>query len=73
MASPKRKRWTINLFSQSQPLGSKKQESVSALLRRVAKSIDELGDVAVQDVVLHIEMDKAGRDWPSMTVYYYRR
>lgn len=69
-----KRRWTAEHFSQSNGRGgkSRKQQSVSALLRRVAKSLDELGDVQVQDVVFHMEIDEDGRDSPMMTVYYHR-
>ena len=64
--------WTVEHFSQSNPKGSKGQGSVPTLLRRVAKSIDALGEVQVQDVVLHVDIDDEGRDWPTMTVYFHR-
>lgn len=62
--------WTIRHFSQANPLGED-QENVSALLRRIASSIDELGKVEVQDIVFHGELDDDGQAWPSMTVYFY--
>ena len=41
--------WTILHFSQSNPAGAG-QGDVASLLRRVADSLDGLGDVQVQDV-----------------------
>jgi len=38
----------------------------------VARTIAELGEVDVLDLVLHNEVTEAG-DWPSVTVYYARR
>ena len=61
---------TIAHFSQSNPSGPT-QGDVAALLRRVAESITELGEVDVQDVVFHAELDDEGEAWPSMTVYFY--
>ncbi len=69
--SEKSERWTVEHFSQANPAGDD-QESVPALLRRVAASIDDLGKADVQDVVFHAELDDGGRDWPTMTVYFHR-
>jgi hypothetical protein len=63
-------RWTISHFSQSNPKGAG-QGDVAALLRRVADSVDELGDVQVQDVILRSEVTD-GEDDLSVTVYYHR-
>jgi hypothetical protein len=41
---------------------------VSAALRRVADTIDELGDVDVQDITFSSEVTD-GEDWVSFTVY----
>lgn len=60
--------YTISHFSQSNPAGDS-QGDVAALLRTVADSIASLGDVAVQDLVLHNEITADG-SWPSITVYY---
>ena len=56
-------------FSQANPVG-KGQGDVPALLRRVADSIDALGEVEVQDLVMHTEITEDG-DWPSLTVYFH--
>ncbi|HUY50368.1 MAG TPA: hypothetical protein VMV92_32455 [Streptosporangiaceae bacterium] len=62
--------WTVEHFSQANPAG-KGQGDVPALLRRVADSIDTLGEVEVQDLVLHTEVTEDG-DWHSLTVYFHR-
>ena len=64
-------KWTIFNFSQSNPKGSG-QGDVAALLRRVAESIDELGNVQVQDVAFGSEVTD-GEDDLTMTVYYHRK
>jgi hypothetical protein len=61
--------WTINHFSQSNPDGEG-QGDVAALLRRVADSLDSLGDVQVEDVTFHSETAD-GEDELHVTVYYY--
>jgi hypothetical protein len=61
--------WTINHFSQANPAGSH-QGDVPALLRRVADSLEALGAVEVQDLVLHHEITADG-PWQSVTVYYH--
>lgn len=53
----------------SNPKG-RRQEDVPRLLRRVAKAIQERGDVEIQDVVFHMDVQD-GRDWPTMTVYFH--
>ena len=64
-------KWTIWHFSQSNPAGVG-QGDVAALLRRVADSIDELGDVQVQDVAFHSEVTGEEDDL-TVTVYYHRQ
>jgi hypothetical protein len=59
-------------FSQANPRGAG-QDNVPALLRRVAETIDALGDVQVFDLVLHSEVTSDGENWPSATVYYADR
>lgn len=64
--------WQVWHFSQSNPVGDG-QGDVPALLRRVAASIEQLGDdVEVQDVVFHDEQDDERDSVPSMTVYFHR-
>ncbi|OHV41509.1 hypothetical protein BCD49_00690 [Pseudofrankia sp. EUN1h] len=62
--------WSVYHFSQSNPKGAG-QGDISALLRRVADSIDALGEVDVQDLMMHTEVTADG-DWHSITVYYER-
>ena len=62
--------WTVNHFSQANPEGPG-QGDVPALLRRVAESIEALGDVDVQDAIMDTEVTAEG-SWVSMTVYYKR-
>jgi hypothetical protein len=63
--------WTISHFSQSNPKGEVEGD-VAALLRRVAGTLDEIGDVDVQDITIHTEVTDGGDDL-TMTVYYSRR
>ncbi|MBL7490417.1 hypothetical protein I6A60_40205 [Frankia sp. AgB1.9] len=67
-AARRRDPWTAYHFSQSNPEGAG-QGDVGALLRRVADPIDALGQVDVQDLVLHTDITADG-DWHSITVYY---
>jgi hypothetical protein len=62
------KEWTMLHFSQSNPTGAD-QGDVAGLLRRVADSIDGLGDVTVEDITFHAEAT-AVEDDLMMTVYY---
>ena len=62
--------WTVEHFSQANPAG-RGQGDVPALLRRVADSIAALGEIEVQDLVLHPEVTEDG-DGPSLTVYFHR-
>lgn len=60
--------WSAQHFSQSNPAGTG-QDDVPALLRRVADTIEELGEVEILDLVMHIEVTEHG-NWPSITTYY---
>jgi hypothetical protein len=62
--------WTVFHFSQSNPSG-RGQEDVPALLRRVADSVEALGDVTVQDITFSTKVTADERDL-TMTVYYHR-
>jgi hypothetical protein len=62
--------WTVEHFSQANPAGAG-QGDVPALLRRVADSIEALGEIEVQDLVLHTEVTADG-GWHSLTVYFHR-
>lgn len=65
-------RYTAFHFSQSNPRGAG-QGDFPALLRRVADSIDELGAIDIDDLILHSEITSDGKSWPSVTVYYHDR
>jgi hypothetical protein len=62
--------WPIEHFSQANPLGAG-QADVPALSRRVADSIEALGAVEIQDLMMHTEVTEDG-DWNSLTVYFQR-
>lgn len=64
--------WSVLHFSQANPQG-RGQDNVAALLRRVAVSIGRLGEVIIQDIAFHSEIDDDGNERPNMTVYYHRR
>ncbi len=61
--------WTIKHFSQANPAGPG-QDSVPALLRRIADSIEQRPGIEVQDVVIQSEITADG-DWWSATVYFH--
>jgi hypothetical protein len=65
-----RESWTIEHFSKSNPLGPG-QGNVPALLRRIADSLETYGQIAVQDLVLHTDVNEHG-EWHSVTVYFHR-
>lgn len=60
--------YTMYHFSQANPEGPG-QDDVPALLRRVADTIEGLGDIQVHDLIMHSEVTPNG-DWPSLTVYF---
>ncbi|MFW6866254.1 hypothetical protein ACOACQ_02635 [Nocardioides sp. CPCC 206347] len=61
---------TMFTFSQSNPSGAG-QGDVAALLRRVADTIDGLGDIEIYDVTFRSEVTD-GEDDLTMSVYYDR-
>lgn len=63
------RKWSSYVFAQSNSPGIG-QGNVPALLRRVAESIEELGDVVVEDITFRSEPTADERDI-SMTVYYH--
>ena len=71
MASDTGRDYTIFHFSQSNPKG-RDQGNVPRLLRGVAKTIAEKGDITVQDITFHTELDDEAEWWPALTVYYSR-
>jgi hypothetical protein len=63
-------RWTMLHFSQANPTGEG-QGSVPELLRRLAASIEKLGNEAIiEDITFRSEPTAEERD-VSMTVYYH--
>jgi len=60
--------WMINHFSQSNPSGAG-QGDVAALLRRVADSLDDRGDVQVADITFASSVTD-GEDDLTLTVYF---
>ncbi|MEV6270904.1 hypothetical protein AB0L64_27325 [Kribbella sp. NPDC051936] len=60
--------WTIRHFSQSNPSG-RGSGDVAALLRRVADTLDSLGDVQVEDLTFKSNVT-AAEDELTITVYY---
>src|SRR3954447_14263719 len=68
MCPPPDSEWMVSHFSQSNPAGPG-QGAVPALLRRVADSIESLGDVDIQDMTFASEVT-GGEDVVTMTVYY---
>lgn len=71
MTEEEREEWSVFHFSQANPKG-RDQGNVPKLLRRVAKTIAERGDIDVQDITFHTELDDDAEWWPSLTVYYTR-
>jgi hypothetical protein len=63
--------WSVLHFSQSNPEGPG-QGDVAALLRRVADTLDGLGDVDVQDMTFQSQVTD-GEDDLTVTVYYHRK
>jgi len=66
-----RDQWSVFHFSQSNPAGHG-QDDVPALLRRVADSVERLGEVDVLDITFRTAPGESGDDL-TMTVYYSRR
>ena len=61
---------TAEHFSQANPAGPG-QDDIPSLLRRVAESVETIGPVDVQDLILHTEVTEHG-PWYSLTVYFQR-
>jgi hypothetical protein len=60
--------WTVSHFTLSNPSGPG-QGDVAALLRRVADSIDRLGDVQIRDITFRSDITD-GEDDLRLTVYF---
>lgn len=71
MDADQRDQYTAFHFSQSNPRGPR-QGDIPALLRRVADTIEEKGDIRVQDITFHADLDDEAEWWPGLTVYYHR-
>lgn len=56
-------------FSLNNPKGEG-QEDVPTLLRRLAATLEEMGDIEIRDLVFHPDTDDEGDSWPFMTVYF---
>ncbi|MFG2167856.1 hypothetical protein [Micromonospora chersina] len=61
--------WTIKHFSQANPVGLG-QDSLPALLRLIAGSIEQRPGIEVQDVIQHSEVTADGNWWPA-TLYFH--
>jgi hypothetical protein len=66
----KLKTWTAKHFSQANPIG-RSQGDVASLLRRVAGSLEKIGPIEVQDLILHTDVTADGPQH-SLTVYFHR-
>lgn len=66
----KTKKWTAEHFAQANPAGPG-QDDVPSLLRRVAGSLERIGPVEVQDLILHTDVTAGGPRY-SLTVYFHR-
>jgi hypothetical protein len=66
---PTKHKWTCYHFSQSNPAGLKEND-VPSLLRRVAQSIEDLGEIKIQDIVFGNEPRMDGGSDLHMTIYY---
>ncbi|MFF4413492.1 hypothetical protein ACFYY8_13245 [Streptosporangium sp. NPDC001559] len=60
---PEHGNWTMHHFSQA-------GDNVPGLLRKVAESIEELGEVEVHDLILHTEIGCEDGNEYSVTVYF---
>jgi hypothetical protein len=59
---------TTEHFSQANPAGLG-QDDIPSLLRRVAETVEAIGPVEVEDLILHTEVTDDG-PWYSLTVYF---
>ena len=63
--------WPAEYFSQANPKGVG-QGDVPGLLRRVADTVETLGEIEVLDAVLRADEITSDGPWFSMTVYFTR-
>jgi hypothetical protein len=70
--SPRREKFQMWHFAKANPVGPDR-ENVPVLLRRVADSIEELGDVDISDICFHNDFDIGGEPNVHMVVYYTPR
>ena len=61
-------RTLLRSISQANPKG-KGQGDLPALLRRFAETVEALGTIEVEDLVMHDDVDEDG-SWLSFTLYY---
>ena len=61
---------TAEHFSQANPAGPG-QDDIPSLLRRVAETVEAIGPVGAQDLILHTEVTENGL-WYSLTVHFQR-
>jgi hypothetical protein len=66
----KPKSWSIQHFAQAAP--KDRQGDVPRLLRSVADTIERLGPVEVQDLILGTEVNEHG-PWYHLTVYFHTK
>lgn len=64
--------WSVRDVSQVNPAGEG-QQSVPALLRRLADPIEQLGEVDVHDISFHMELDDDAEGRPTATVYFQHK
>lgn len=65
--------FTAYHFLQANPEDDPNQGSIPLLLRRVADTIEEYGDIQVNDILLRTEITDNGDLRPSLKVYYNER
>ena len=63
--------WSIRRFAQSNPKGEG-QGDVPELLRRIARSLEEFGDVNAEDITFGTDITEDG-PWHHLTVYFHYR
>lgn len=64
-------KWSVYHFSLTNPVGPGHSD-VPRFLRHLADTIEERGNIEIQDIVFVREMDEDGENFPRATVYYHR-